>query len=125
MRVHFIPATLEHEVLYYSEEFGIATHLCPCGCGHKIQTPIGPSDYSLSVENNGPTLFPSIGNWQKPCRSHYWIRGGEIIWDRPWSEAQVVAGRATEAARNQLYFESITSSRRGLWQILLRWLRGK
>ena len=25
-------------------------------------------------------LYPSIGNWQFPCRSHYWIRRNRIIW---------------------------------------------
>jgi hypothetical protein len=30
-----------------------------------------------SSEGAKATLMPSIGNWQLPCQSHYWIRGVE------------------------------------------------
>ena len=122
-RVPYMPKVLEPGVLYYAEEFGAATHLCPCGCCHKVQTPVGPSDYSLRVDKSGPTLFPSIGNWQRPCRSHYWIRNGEVVWDEPWRETQIIAGRAAEAARDRAYFERRARARNRPWARFLRWLR--
>ena len=33
----------------------------------------------------GPTLWPSIGNWQKDCRSHYYIRDGKVLWQSDWA----------------------------------------
>lgn len=119
-RVKYMPKVLEPGVLYYAEEFGAATHLCPCGCGHKIQTPMGPSDYSLRMDKSGPTLFPSIGNWQRSCRSHYWVRNGEIVWDQSWSEAKIAAGRAAEAARDHAYFEHRSRVRNRPWARFLR-----
>jgi len=118
-----MPKVLESGVLYYAEEFGAAAHLCPCGCSHKVQTPVGPSDYSLRVHNGGPTLFPSIGNWQRPCRSHYWIRNGEIIWGEPWSDEEISSGRAAEAARDCAYFERRDRARNRPWPRFLRRLR--
>lgn len=122
-RVEYMPKLLEPSVLYYAEEFGAAAHLCPCGCHHRVQTPVGPSDYSLSVGKRGPTLYPSIGNWQRPCRSHYWIRNGEVIWDEPWSDDEIAAGRAAEAARDRAYFERRALARNRRWARLLRWMR--
>ena len=69
-RVDYMPKELEPGVLYVSEEFDAAAHLCPCGCGSKIRTPLGPTDWALEENDNGPTLHPSIGNWQLPCQSH-------------------------------------------------------
>lgn len=71
LKVKYLPKDLEQEILYVSEEFGIAGHLCPCGCKNKIMTPLDPSEWSFKERNNKPTLYPSIGNWQLPCRSHY------------------------------------------------------
>lgn len=120
-RVEYMPKVLEAGVLYYAEEFGAATHLCPCGCGHKVQTPVGPSDYSLRAENKGPTLVPSVGNWQRPCRSHYWVRNGEIVWAEPWSDEDITAGRAAEAARDRAYFEGRKVPRRSRWATFSQW----
>jgi hypothetical protein len=122
-RVEYMPKELEPAVLYYAEEFGAATHLCPCGCGHKVQTPVGPSDYSLRIDRGGPTLFPSIGNWQRPCKSHYWIRNGAIVWAEPWTTEEIAAGRASEQARNFAHFERRTRARNRPWAKLQRWVK--
>src|SRR3954463_1662045 len=95
-RVYYMPKELEEGVLYLSEEFGVAAHLCPCGCKTKIVTPIGPVDWSFSEIKGKPTLHPSIGNWQLPCRSHYWIIKGVIKWSYPWTEEEVETGRKAE-----------------------------
>ncbi|MDZ4661479.1 MAG: DUF6527 family protein [Pseudomonadota bacterium] len=56
-RVHFMPAELKFGVLYVSEEFEIATHLCICRCGAKILTPLGPTAWTFEDTKNGPTGF--------------------------------------------------------------------
>lgn len=107
-RVHFMPTTLEPGVLYASEEFGIATHLCPCGCGVKVQTPLGPTDWSLTVVDGEPSLMPSVGSWQQACESHYWIQNGEIRWSTKWSKEQIEDGLKRELERHQAYYEPET-----------------
>lgn len=103
-RVHYMPKVLEPGVLYASEEFGAAAHLCACGCGAKIRTPLAPTEWTLKDTSDGPSLSPSVGNWQQPCRSHYWIWRGEVEWHGGWTEAQVQAGRRREDQRRKAYF---------------------
>jgi len=105
-RVQFIPKTLEAGILYVAEELGAAAHLCPCGCGAKVRTPLSPTDWSLSKTSRGPTLDPSIGNWQEPCKSHYWIRKGEIVWAPRWTEEEIAAGRKAEQKRAEQYYRA-------------------
>ena len=102
--VHFIPKQIEEGILYYSDEFEIAVHLCPCGCKNRIVTPIGPVDWSFKEEYGKPTLYPSIGNWQIPCRSHYWITKGEVTWSRQWSDKEIMAGRENEQMQKEMYY---------------------
>jgi hypothetical protein len=80
--VEYMPDTLEQGVLYVSERFQLAIHLCACGeCGIKTVTPFGsPQGWDYSYENGEVTLHPSIGNQQFPCRSHYWVRRNVIEW---------------------------------------------
>lgn len=79
VRVHYVPQVLEPGRLYVSEEFGAVVHLCACGCGAKVSTPLGPAEWSLHETDQGPSLRPSVGNWQHPCQSHYWIDAGRIV----------------------------------------------
>jgi len=90
-RVHYMPKELKPGILYVSEEFGIAAHLCPCGCGSKIRTPLGPTEWSVEATNSGPSLRPSVGNWQQACQSHYWI-------DRAKSDGPI-SGRPRKSPR--------------------------
>jgi len=39
--VHSMPKELSPGILYVSEEFRTAAHLCACGCGSKVRTPLG------------------------------------------------------------------------------------
>lgn len=74
-----IPALPEAETLYVSMEYQTAVHLCACGCGFKVVTPLGPHDWVLIFDGT-VTLRPSVGNGQLPCRSHYYIRNDLIDW---------------------------------------------
>ena len=103
-RVQYMPKSLEPYVLYVAEEFGAAAHLCACGCGAKVRTPLGPTAWTLEISNAGPSLSPSVGNWQLPCQSHYWIRQGEIIWAEQWAPEQITEGRRGEEARRNAYY---------------------
>ena len=107
-----MPKELEPGILYVSKEFGVASHLCPCGCRNKIVTPITPPNWSLKVEKKKPTLYPSIGNWQLPCRSHYWIIKGEIKWSYDWTEEQVKQGREKEEKRLKKHYNELELKRR-------------
>lgn len=103
--VKYMPKVLDFGVLYYSEEYNTACHLCPCGCNTKIVTPIRPVNWSLTVKDGKATLNPSIGNWQIPCRSHYWIIDGKIDWSYQWSEERILRGYKQEESRTKAYFD--------------------
>lgn len=105
-KVHFMPKVLAPGVLYVSEEYGAAAHLCACGCGAKVRTPLGPTEWTVIEDAGGPTLWPSVGNWQRPCRSHYVIENGLVHWAGQWSTRQILRGRAKEQKRREAYFAS-------------------
>lgn len=68
-------------VLYISEKYGTAIHLCACGCGQQTVTPFHHSKgWNLTKLNNKVTLRPSISNWQFTCRSHYYITDNLVEW---------------------------------------------
>lgn len=89
-RPEFVPFTIpereemEEGVLYISEEFNTAIHLCACGCGVEVVTPLGAGRWTLTRAGEGAgeevSLSPSIGNFQIPCGSHYWITGNAVLW---------------------------------------------
>lgn len=78
--VEFMPSELQEGVLYVSIQYATAIHTCACGCGNKVVTPISPGDWQLLFDGNSVSLTPSIGNWQFPCRSHYWITSNKVCW---------------------------------------------
>lgn len=81
--VEYIPEELKQGILYVSERFEIAIHLCACGeCNNKTVTPFGGNLNAWTYTNNKEkiTLRPSIGNWQFPCKSHYHITENIIEW---------------------------------------------
>jgi hypothetical protein len=119
-RVRYMPPELQPGVLYISKEFSTAAHLCACGCGTKIRTPLGPTDWQVKTSRRGATLYPSIGNWQEPCQSHYIICDGEVIWMDRWTPEQIAAGRRGEERRSREYFES--RARKGVFRRAWSWI---
>jgi hypothetical protein len=77
-----IPATLEPGKIYITKQYGVAVHLCACGCGGRTVTPLGAGEWVLSESNGKVTLRPSIGNWsgQSPYHAHYYITDNKIEW---------------------------------------------
>lgn len=102
--VEFIPRELDEGVVYVSQEYGTASHKCCCGCGKEVVTPLSPTDWKVSVERGLVSLKPSIGNWSFPCRSHYWITKGRIIWAEQWSQEEIEAGRRLDTALKDRYY---------------------
>jgi hypothetical protein len=120
--VHYMADQLQPGLLYVSREFGTAQHLCACGCGSKIRTPLGPAEWSLKESRAGPTLWPSIGNWQRPCRSHYIIWDGRIHWAGDWSAEQVEAARSRDRRHLEAHFAQNRAEQKALWPRFKRWL---
>lgn len=121
--VEYMPKILSPGVLYVSREFKTAAHLCACGCGTKIRTPLTPTEWTLTVDSWGPTLSPSIGNWQLPCKSHYWIANGAISWSKQWTDEQIAAGARREDFRRQKYFAQAKNEPASVFENIGRWFK--
>ncbi len=80
--VESMPSVLEQGVLYISEKYETAIHLCACGCGGKTITPTGKDGWTLTKTGETITLRPSIGNWiwENPYHAHYHITENKIEW---------------------------------------------
>lgn len=85
--VSTIPDRLEKGVLYISIDYATAVHLCACGCGQEVVTPLSPHDWSLMFDGETVSLCPSVGNWSFQCRSHYWVRRNRVHWEDDWRGA--------------------------------------
>ena len=75
-----------------------------------------------SFELKGGLFYPSIGNWQFPCKSHYWISGGEIRWAEEWTPEQIEAGREAEDQRRRRYYRERDRQQIGILKRFWRWL---
>lgn len=86
--VERLPDTPESGVLYVSEKFRMTLHACACGCGHRVYTFLGDG-HRLFGTPDEPTIEPSIGVWDAPCKSHYFIEHGQVRWSKSFTEAQI------------------------------------
>lgn len=91
-----IPAELSNGKIYVNSNGNRAHHLCACGCGSRVLTPLNRHEWRLTGSDMNPSLTPSVGNWNLECQSHYWVRKGMIVWAPRWSAAEIAAGRARE-----------------------------
>ena len=78
--VKYIPEEMKEGVLYISMEYATASHLCACGCGEKVVTPLSPDFWQMYYNGKEISLTPSIGNYEFPCQSHYFIRYNKVEW---------------------------------------------
>lgn len=102
--VEYVPEQLEPGVLYVSIPYATVVHKCCCGCGQEVVTPLSPTDWELTFDGKTVSLDPSIGNWNFPCQSHYWIKRNHVHWAPQWSRADIDAGRAQDRSAKQRYF---------------------
>jgi hypothetical protein len=123
--VECIPDALDEKVLYVSITHGTVVHLCCCGCGHEVVTPLAPTDWKLIFDGETVSLRPSIGNWRIPCRSHYWIRRNRVEWSESWSEERVAAADERDRKLKATFFNSLEDTdedepnegeRKGFWR---------
>ena len=83
--VHSVPAELEEGILYVCLDCDVVVHKCACGCGEKVVLPLSPEHWKLTYDGE-VTLSPSIGNYQYECKSHYFIRNGNVVWVESFKE---------------------------------------
>lgn len=133
--VDLAPRTLEAGKLYVSQKYKAAVHACCCGCGAKVVTPLSTAEWQVKEGPHGISVSPSIGN-ARPCRSHYWIRDGRVIWHRAMTDAHVKAVFNADARSLRLMQErkheeatsthpSTSAAPPASWlERLLRWLFG-
>lgn len=126
-----IPDFLEDATVYVSIAYTTAIHKCLCGCGNEVVTPLSPTDWRLVYDGRTISLDPSIGNWNFPCQSHYWIEENRVRWAPKWSRSQIESARSKDRARKADYFQeqtvradisSHTEKRPGLWKRIKRLL---
>ena len=60
--VEYFPDEFESGILYVSMQYAICGHLCACGCGEKVITPLSPKQWKIAYNGEDVTLYPSIGN---------------------------------------------------------------
>ena len=78
--VEYFPDEFESGILYVSMKYAVCGHLCACGCGEKVITPLSPKQWKIAYNGEDVTLYPSIGNYAFACQSHYFLTNGNIIW---------------------------------------------
>jgi hypothetical protein len=102
--VEAIPEKLENCVLYVSIDFATVVHMCLCGCGQEVVTPLSPTDWKITFDGETVSLDPSVGNWSFDCQSHYWIRRNKVRWAGQMSEEQIARVRAGDRHIKAKYF---------------------
>lgn len=128
--VEYIPERPALGVLYVSRRYATAIHLCCCGCGSDVVTPLNPAKWRLTVHGGTVSLHPSVGNWSLPCQSHYWITGNRVRWAAAMSPEVIAAVKARDrrdVAALAPASTGILAKLRGAlaqsWTSIMRWLR--
>lgn len=105
--VEYMPDVLDEGVIYVSIPFSLVSHKCCCGCGEEVVTPISPTDWELIFDGETVSLYPSIGNWNFKCRSHYWIRRNRVDWAAQCSSEEIQTGRYLDSLAKERYFRRL------------------
>jgi hypothetical protein len=103
--VEFVPDQLEPGILYISVQYKTMAHLCCCGCGKKVVTPISPTGWELTFNGRVISISPSVGNWNLRCKSHYVISNNHVQWAGRWSKDMIAAGFARDRQAKQDYYQ--------------------
>lgn len=92
------PSPLLAGIFYISTEYNTCAHLCACGCGDEVVTPLSPAQWSFFYDGKDISVWPSVGSWSLPCRSHYYIEDGQVRWSRQYSDDEIARNRARDRA---------------------------
>ncbi|WP_260607322.1 DUF6527 family protein [Chitinophaga polysaccharea] len=115
--VNSIPVDIEDNVLYISIPFCTAIHKCVCGCGKEVVTPLSPTDWQLTFDGKTVSLYPSIGNWNFDCKSHYFINKSKIEYARKWNDVEVEKGRRKDTRSKEEFNSSQKpKERKSFWR---------
>ncbi|NJC41029.1 hypothetical protein GGQ87_001287 [Brevundimonas alba] len=104
-----VPDRLEEGVLYVSLEHDAMLHLCACGCGHEVSTPLGPTDWRLTWDGASISLSPSVGSGALACRSHYLIERNAVRWLMPMTDWSIADEQDRTRAAKDRYWGPTTS----------------
>lgn len=74
-----VPENLSPGVLYLCLDCAVVTHLCCCGCGAEVVTPLTREGWKITFDGESISLWPSVGNWNLQCRSHYVIDRNQVV----------------------------------------------
>lgn len=96
--VEYIPEHIKEGVLYISERHRTAVHKCCCGCGQEVVTPLSPAEWWAKCNGGRVSVWPSIGNWSYPCRSHYVIRDSRVLEAKRMTDRQIQWVKANDRA---------------------------
>ena len=117
--VQYIPDSLEEGVLYVSIPYTTALHLCCCGCGNEVVTPLDPTDWRLTFDGRSVSLSPSIGNWSFDCQSHYWVTRNQVRWSRRLSRKEIKKARTVDLIEKGRQYGF---GWEGFWALMRAWL---
>jgi len=99
-----IPDEIEEGVLYISTKFRVIIHSCCCGCKEKVVTPLSPARWKMTFDGSSISIYPSIGNWNSDCQSHYWIQNSEVKWALKWGDDEISEGKSFERKKREEYY---------------------
>ncbi len=99
--VEFVPEDIQDGVLYITITYCTAIHKCVCGCGNEVVTPLSPTDWELIFDGKTVSLSPSIGNWNFPCKSHYFITKNKIRYSKRWEDRKIQDGRKKDSGKKK------------------------
>ena len=116
--VSYIPEPVNDGVLYVSIPFTTVVHLCCCGCGNEVVTPLDPADWQMTFDGKSVSLSPSIGNWSLSCQSHYWIHQNQVRWARQHWMFEIKRGYGLDRIG-----EALLGGR--FWRVIQRRFRSK
>ena len=107
--VDHIPQELDPGKLYVCCRYRAVKHLCACGCGVAINTPLHPTAWILTCDGVSVSLCPSVGNWAERCQSHYCIVNNKIQWGTRFSRRDIVKTRRRRVWERERYFGGTSS----------------
>lgn len=103
--VDLIPDEVEEDIVYVSIKHRTAIHKCCCGCGEEVVTPLSPAGWQVTFNGETISLYPSIGNWNSKCQSHYFITNDKVEWARKWSAKRIAKKKVDDEKDRQDYYD--------------------
>ena len=99
--VEDMPDQLERGKLYISTKHRLSEHLCACGCGAEVSLPLARSEWLIVYDGDSVSVWPSVGNWRLPCRSHYEITESMTRWCRWWKNPLDLTSKRVTEGKNR------------------------